>query len=69
VVARGTRVDIPDPVLGEVSTVASPLRFSEDAVEYRRPPPRLGEHTREVLEEWLGMAASEVEVLRDSGTV
>ena len=39
VVARGTRVDIPDPVLGQVSTVASPLRFSETPSNTAGRPP------------------------------
>lgn len=69
VVARGTRVALDDPELGRVSTVASPLRFSADAVEYRRPPPRLGEHTREVLGEWLGLDAAALDALERAGTI
>ena len=69
VVARGTRVMLEDPELGRVPTVASPLRFSEDAVEYRRPPPRLGEHTREVLREWLGLDPAALEALERAGTI
>jgi crotonobetainyl-CoA:carnitine CoA-transferase CaiB-like acyl-CoA transferase len=38
---------------GPVRTVASPIRLSETPVTYRRPPPRLGEHTPEVTK-WLG---------------
>jgi crotonobetainyl-CoA:carnitine CoA-transferase CaiB-like acyl-CoA transferase len=69
VVARGTQVMLEDPELGRVPTVASPLRFSEDAVEYRRPPPRLGEHTREVLGEWLGLDPAALEALERAGTI
>ncbi len=35
-------------------TVGSPLRLSEAQMRIRRAPPRLGEHSREVIEEWLG---------------
>lgn len=51
---RGLRVDLPRPDVGRIGTVASPLRLSDTPVQYHRPPPRLGEHTEEVLGEWLG---------------
>jgi formyl-CoA transferase len=38
------------------------MRFSSTKVRYDRPPPRLGEHTREVLTEVLGL---EEPALRD----
>ncbi len=38
----------------EVPTVASPVRFGETPVVYEHPPPLLGEHTEEVLRDWLG---------------
>jgi crotonobetainyl-CoA:carnitine CoA-transferase CaiB-like acyl-CoA transferase len=38
----------------QVPTVASPIRFDETPVVYERPPPLLGEHTEEVLRDWLG---------------
>ena len=34
--------------------IANPVNFSDTPVDYRRPPPRLGEHTDEVLRDWLG---------------
>jgi crotonobetainyl-CoA:carnitine CoA-transferase CaiB-like acyl-CoA transferase len=37
--------------------MASPIRLSKTPVAYVRPPPMLGEHTEEVLREWLGEAA------------
>lgn len=36
-----------------VPFVANPIRFSDSPVEYNRPPPRLGQHTEDVLREWL----------------
>lgn len=38
----------------EIPTVASPIRFDETPVVYERAPPALGEHTDEVLRDWLG---------------
>src|SRR6266581_2533133 len=45
------------------ATVASPMRFSETPVEYKLPPPLLGEHTREVLGDLLGMRREELDQL------
>ncbi|VUZ23846.1 Acetyl-CoA:oxalate CoA-transferase [uncultured Comamonas sp.] len=50
--ARGIRVDLPHP-LGTVATVASPVRLSATPVQYRMAPPLLGQHTEEVLRDWL----------------
>lgn len=52
--ARGMRLDMPHTVAGSVPLVANPVRFSASPVDYRRSPPRLGEHSDEVLREWLG---------------
>ena len=49
VLHRGIRFDQPDASVGSVPQIASPLRLSKTPVEYRLPPPRLGQHTREVL--------------------
>jgi glutaryl-CoA transferase len=60
---RGLKVDIPHPAGVPCPTVASPMRFSETPVEYPLPPPLLGEHTREVLEDFLGMKSAELDRL------
>ena len=67
--ARGLKVELPDPVAGTLGMVASPIRFSESGVEYKLPPPRLGEHTEAVLHEWLGLEAADVARLRAVGAV
>src|SRR3990172_5410597 len=65
---RGLRVDIPHP-LGAVPTVASPMRFSATPVEYKVPPPRLGQHTREVLNGLLGLGDAEIDALGARGVI
>ena len=65
---RGLRVDIPHP-LGAVPTVASPMRFSATPVEYNVPPPRLGQHTREVLNGLLGLGDAEIDALGARGVI
>jgi crotonobetainyl-CoA:carnitine CoA-transferase CaiB-like acyl-CoA transferase len=67
--ARGMRVDLPHPVAGSVSLVASPLRLSETPVTYRSAPPPLGAQTREVLMEKLAMRADKIEELHARGII
>jgi crotonobetainyl-CoA:carnitine CoA-transferase CaiB-like acyl-CoA transferase len=53
VLSRGTRFEMPHPAARKVAMVRNPIRLSGSPVTYRRPPPGLGEHTDEVLAEWL----------------
>ena len=61
--ARGMTVTSPHPLSDAVRLVASPMRLSATPVQYRLPPPLLGQHTAEVLAE-LGLSAAEVHALR-----
>jgi crotonobetainyl-CoA:carnitine CoA-transferase CaiB-like acyl-CoA transferase len=54
---RGMVVKVPHPVAGEVSLLASPMRFKDAPVTYDRHPPLVGEHTEEVLRQ-LGLIGS-----------
>ncbi len=63
--SRGVRIEMPHSTAGTVPLVANPMRLSGSPVEYRRPPPLLGEHTREVLTDWLGLTDLEVTGLRE----
>ncbi|MDY7572106.1 CaiB/BaiF CoA-transferase family protein [Pseudomonas sp. CCC4.1] len=67
--ARGLAMQLPHALAGLVPQVASPIRLSKTPVEYRNAPPLLGEHTRQVLEQVLGLKAAAVEALRRSGVV
>ncbi|MBS7598742.1 CaiB/BaiF CoA-transferase family protein [Pseudomonas sp. RC2C2] len=67
--ARGLAIEMPHPLAGQVPQVASPIRLSETPVEYRHAPPLLGEHTEQILGEVLGLAASEIERLREAKVV
>jgi crotonobetainyl-CoA:carnitine CoA-transferase CaiB-like acyl-CoA transferase len=60
VIARGLRIDLPHAVAGTVPGVANPIRMSASPVAYDRGPPVLGEHTAEVLAQWLGIAGTGV---------
>ncbi|MET0334067.1 MAG: CaiB/BaiF CoA-transferase family protein [Rhizobacter sp.] len=65
---RGMTVAMPHPLTDSLRLVASPMKFSGTPVQYRRPPPLLGEHTDEVLAE-LGVNEAERARLRESGTL
>lgn len=43
--------DLPHPLADKLPQVVSPMRFENAPLSFDRPPPMLGEHTREVLEE------------------
>jgi crotonobetainyl-CoA:carnitine CoA-transferase CaiB-like acyl-CoA transferase len=43
--------------------VTNPIRYSETPATLRRPPPRLGEHTEEVLRDVLGYAPEAIQAL------
>jgi len=53
VIARGLRIEMPHPQAGIVPLVANPIRLSATPVAYRHAPPALGQHTGEVLAQWL----------------
>jgi crotonobetainyl-CoA:carnitine CoA-transferase CaiB-like acyl-CoA transferase len=52
--ARGMRIEMPHPLAEKVALVANPIRFGASPVTYRNAPPTLGQHTDEVLRDWLG---------------
>jgi len=60
---RGLKVEISHSAGVPCPAVASPMRFSETPVEYAVPPPLLGEHTRQVLGDLLGMRREELDRL------
>jgi len=66
--SRGMTIAVPHPLTDNLRLVASPMKLSATPVQYRRPPPLLGEHTNEVLQE-LGWRADEVEALRNLGVI
>jgi len=59
----------PHPTAGSVPLLASPLRLVTSPAAIRLPPPLLGQHTEQVLGEWLGYDAATVQSLRREGVV
>lgn len=69
IVSRKLKIDMPHPTAGHVPLVGSPIRMSETPVEYRSPPPLLGEHTDTVLEQILGLSKDEIASLAGKSIV
>ncbi|HEX4508776.1 MAG TPA: CaiB/BaiF CoA-transferase family protein [Burkholderiaceae bacterium] len=69
VVARGLRIELPQADAGTVPGVANPIRLSASPVAYDRAPPRLGEHTAEVLQDWLGSDPAAIAAWRGDGVL
>ena len=67
--ARGVRIELEHPVAGSLPMVASPMRFSDTTLEYKLPPPLLGQHTEEVLRTVLDRSDSEIAKLRADGVI
>jgi crotonobetainyl-CoA:carnitine CoA-transferase CaiB-like acyl-CoA transferase len=66
--AREMIAPIPHPDVPDLRVPASPLKLGASPAAARRPPPRLGEHTDEILAE-LGYSREEVARLRREGVM
>jgi crotonobetainyl-CoA:carnitine CoA-transferase CaiB-like acyl-CoA transferase len=66
--ARGMIREVTHPRMGEIRTLAPPIKFSETPLETLRPAPWLGQHTVEVLRE-IGMDAGRIDELFEAGTL
>ncbi len=69
VIAREMKIQMKHPLAGKkpVDLIASPLKLSETPVSYRQPPPTLGEHTDQVITEYLGLSEERIAELKSAG--
>jgi benzylsuccinate CoA-transferase BbsE subunit len=67
--ARGYVVEVEAPSAGRYRTLGPPYRFSGTPLRIERPPPRLGEHNREIYGDELGLALDELEALRAANVI
>lgn len=66
---RGLVRSIRNSAGNDVQLVSNPVDFSATPVVYGRAPPRLGEHTEEVLRDWLGYSANAIGLLRSKAAI
>ena len=62
-------VHVPHPKRAAMPMLANPIRLSATPVQYRMPPPALGEHTDEVLAHLLGYDEAKRRALREQGLI
>lgn len=66
---RDAFVTVDHPKAGPVKLLAPWVRFSESPSAIISPAPLMGEHTREVLHDVIGLSAPEIDALEQAGVV
>src|SRR5258707_8244609 len=66
---RGMIAEMPHASAGIVKGIKNPIHMSRTPLDSYGAPPRLGEHTREVLTRLLGYTDTEVDALSRGGAV
>jgi formyl-CoA transferase len=64
----GTIVEIDHPTRGKYLTVGNPVKLSASPPVVK-PSPLLGEHTEEILSDFLGFSDEEIAEIRESGAI
>jgi len=67
--AREMKISLDHPQLGKVESVANPIKLSATPLQYHQAPPMLGEHTHDVLQDWLGMEEAEYKTLLNTQVI
>ncbi len=67
VIHRGMLAEMDHPSAGKIKMAGLPVKFSATPATLRLAPPRLGEHSKDVLQDWLGMAETELAKLTEKG--
>ena len=67
ILARDMVVKVEHPKAGALRVTGVPVKLSDTPGAVTLPPPLLGEHTAQVLTEWLHMSTTEVDRLRQAG--
>ncbi|MCZ6617001.1 MAG: CoA transferase, partial [Gammaproteobacteria bacterium] len=67
-VERGFIHSLEHPTHGSIRLLGWPARLSRSEVSMQ-PAPLLGQHSREVVAEDLGLSAAEIDALVDEGTI
>lgn len=69
VVHREMRIDLLHPLAGTVPSIANPIKFSGTPIQYHSAPPMLGQHSHEILQEYVGLSDDQITALKDKGVV
>lgn len=66
--ARQAIVELEHPAVGLARSIATPIKMSGTPIQYRYPPPLLGEHTAAILTE-LEFSANDIQDLRNQRAI
>lgn len=66
---RQLEIQLPHPEAGQVKLVSNPIRFDDQALNATTAPPLLGQHTQQVLTEYLGLDAAQQAQLKIKGVI
>ena len=69
VLAREMVVELQHPKSGSIKVTGVPIKLSDTPGKVETPPPTLGQHTDEVLKEFLGYSKSEMVAFREEGVI
>jgi len=69
VLERGLLQEIEHPTAGTVRMVGPPVKFSATPASIRLAPPLLGQHTKDVLRDWLNLDDFKLEELEQQGVL
>lgn len=69
VIAREMIVDIVHPIAGQLQIPGVPIKLSQTPGKIRIPSPVLGEHTEEILMDFLGYGEEEIQELKQNKVI
>lgn len=70
VLARNMIVDVHDPEIGTIKIAGNPIKMTSVPEETtRKPAPAIGEHTNEILREYLGLSDDDIKQLSSEGVI
>jgi crotonobetainyl-CoA:carnitine CoA-transferase CaiB-like acyl-CoA transferase len=62
--ARGQFMDVENPAYGKLTMAGIPIQLDQTPGKLRHAPPVVGQHTTEVLRDWLGLDEAKIADLR-----
>jgi CoA:oxalate CoA-transferase len=70
VLARNMIVDVHDPEIGTIKIAGNPIKMTSIPEESnRKTAPAIGEHTNEILREYLGLSDDDIKQLSQEGVI
>jgi CoA:oxalate CoA-transferase len=67
VIAREMIVEVDHPLAGKTTLPGIPIKLSETPGTIREPAPLLGEHTADILSDFLGYSPEQIETMKEQG--